>query len=123
MALLAAKFHGDIGKALVLDAAAVLRLLQATDALRRPARFVQLLEVCALDTHGAALAPYPPAPRLVTALAAARAVDAGTIAREARDSEQIRERVTQARLTAIQQALDASEAGARNNPLKGAPLL
>ncbi len=46
LALLAAKWHADVGDSLRLDARQLLRLFDHTDALRRPARFVQLLDAC-----------------------------------------------------------------------------
>lgn len=46
LAVLAAKWHCDVGDALRLDARQLLSLFDHTDALRRPARFVQLLDVC-----------------------------------------------------------------------------
>ena len=48
LAQLVARYHADIGKALALPAASLLWLLQAADALRRPQRFAQLLELCAV---------------------------------------------------------------------------
>jgi tRNA nucleotidyltransferase (CCA-adding enzyme) len=105
LALLAARYHADIEKALALKADAVLWLLQATDALRRPARFMQLLEVCAVDKLGSAAGSFPAAERLRTALTAARAVDAGAIAQRSREPRQIREQVERARLDAIRKAL------------------
>jgi tRNA nucleotidyltransferase (CCA-adding enzyme) len=107
LALLAARYHVKISDALALHADAVLRLLQATDALRRPSRFMQLLEICALDKLGAEAAPFPPGDWLKAALAAAQAVDAGAIAQGSRDAARIQQRVAQARLAAIRSAKGA----------------
>jgi tRNA nucleotidyltransferase (CCA-adding enzyme) len=52
LALLVARYHGDIHRAHELTAATIVRLLENTDALRRPGRFEQLLEACACDFHG-----------------------------------------------------------------------
>lgn len=105
LALLAAHYHADIEKAAALQADAVLWLLQATDALRRPGRFMQLLDVCTVDTLGAAAGYLPAAERLRTALAAAQAVDSGAVAKQSRGPQQIRERIAQARTDAIRKAL------------------
>jgi len=109
LALLAARYHADIEQALALKADAALWLLQATDALRRPARFMQLLEVCAVDKPGSAAGSFPAAERLRTALAAARAVDAGAIAKRVREPRQVKEHVAQARIDAIRGALGAGK--------------
>ncbi len=103
LALSAARHCVDVGKANELPADALLALLQATDALRRPARFTQLLEVCALAADRAASAAA--SARLRDALAAARAVDAGAVAKAGSDATQIKERVAQARIAAINAAL------------------
>ena len=109
LALIAAKYHADIANAPALRADALLWLLQAVDALRRPERFAQLLDVCAIDALDATTQSYPAAERLRTALAAAQAVDAGAIARRYRETEQIKQQVAQARSTAIQRALDTTQ--------------
>jgi tRNA nucleotidyltransferase (CCA-adding enzyme) len=74
--------------------AELLDLLKRTDALRRPERFAELLEVAK------AVAPKVDVKRLEKARAAAAAVDAGAIAGEASGSE-IGRRVDAARLKAI----------------------
>ena len=81
-----------------LPAAALVDLLQAGDALRRPARFEQALLACecvARAEQGGkeagckpggpapSAAPWPPRQRLLAALAAAQSVDAAAIARQA----------------------------------------
>ena len=121
IAQLAVRCHVDIGKALALPAASLLSLLQTTDALRRPQRFAQLLEVCTL-----AAAPHPidaAVMRLRDALAAAGAVDAGAIAKNCRAPGQIRERVAQARLAAIENALAAPQAPAKRTSTKGEKMI
>ena len=107
LALLAARHHAEISDALAFQADAVLRLLQATDALRRPNRFMQLLEVCAVDKLEAEAAPFPSGDWLKAALAAAQAVDAGAIAKVSRDAAQTKQRIAQARLAAIRSAKGA----------------
>ena len=101
LALLAARQSANAAHATSLDATALLSLLQAVDALRRPGRFAQWLEVIELDAPAAAQSLL----RLRSALAAAQAVDAGAIAKQHKGSEQIREAVAAARIVAITAAL------------------
>jgi tRNA nucleotidyltransferase (CCA-adding enzyme) len=75
----------------------LLELLKKTDALRRPERFAELLEVVRLAAHGADLA------RLERARAAAAAVDAGAIAAKASAAD-IPRLIDEARLQAIKAA-------------------
>lgn len=111
-ALLAAREHGNIHRALDLGAAALLRLLERCDALRRPALLAQVLDACEADHRGrAGLAdrPYPQRHRLLQALAAAQQVDAGAVAAQADDNgpqrgERIAQAVHQARAAAIRAA-------------------
>jgi tRNA nucleotidyltransferase (CCA-adding enzyme) len=107
MAVLAAHYRDDIMKASTSRPEALLRLLQATDALRRPERFMQLLEVCGVaaledeETFRAASS------RLQTALAAAQEVDTGAIAKQQPDPQAIKHEVARVRLAAIRIALGA----------------
>lgn len=78
--------HGHIHASDSLGAAAVLRLLQRCDALRRPERFHQVLQACVCDARGRLGfqdRPYPPAERLAQALAVVQAVDARAVAQSA----------------------------------------
>jgi tRNA nucleotidyltransferase (CCA-adding enzyme) len=81
--IVGAREHGHIHRALQLDAAALLRLLERCDALRRPALLAQVLDACEADARGRTGHeddPYPQRGRILAALDAARAVDAGAIA-------------------------------------------
>ena len=105
LALLAARYHGDIHRARELRAETVIRLFQSADAWRRPERFAHLLQACAADARGRTgheHDAYPQADYLLQLLAAARAVDAGEIARQCSDSSQIPAAVQQARIRAIE---------------------
>ena len=90
-----------------MPAAALLNLLQQADALRRPERFAQLLLAaqCTADEPGTPgeLPPWPPAQRLLTALAAAQAVPTAAIARQtaAGGPSAIAQAIHAARLQAI----------------------
>ncbi len=105
LALLAARYCVDLHKAPALKADAVLRLLQTADALRRPERFSQLLDVCAVAVSGAGPASFHAAEALRVAMAAAQTIDAAAIAKQHREPQAIKQHVAQARLTAIRQAL------------------
>lgn len=107
LALLAARYHGDIHRAEELRPDTIVRLFEKTDALRRPQRFAQILEACAADFNGRLGwedKPYPAADRLRRALAAVQSVRAGEIARETPDPEQIPERIRAARIAAVKTA-------------------
>ena len=105
LALLAARFHGEIHRAHELRAETIIRLFQSADTWRRPARFTQLLQVCAADARGRTgheQDDYPQAGYLSELLAAARAVDAGEIARGCSDSNAIPAEIQKARISAIE---------------------
>jgi len=108
--LLAAREHGHVHRALELDAAALLQLLERCDALRRPALLAQVLDACEADARGRAGRDgdaYPQRQRIVAALDAARGVDAGAIAaRVGPDGERIAQAVHQARVAAIADRLN-----------------
>lgn len=109
LALLAARFHGDIHRAAELRPGTVLALLASADALRRPGRFEELLLCCECDWRGRGgyeSRPYPQAHLLRAAAEAARAVDAGAIARDNPDAASLPQRIEAARLVAITEALD-----------------
>ena len=83
LALLVAEFHTHCHRALELRAKTIVKVLEKTDAFRRPDRFEQFLVTCEADARGRAgleNRPYPQADFLRGALAAAAAIDAGAIA-------------------------------------------
>ena len=86
LAELVAYEHGNIHRSLDLSPAAVLRLLQRCDALRKPERFAQALWACECDARGRwgfEAAAYPQRGRLEQALAVALGVATGPIAAQA----------------------------------------
>jgi len=86
LARIVARWHGDAHGALKLDAAALLALMDGTDALRRPARFHDFVDACACDHAGRlgfADAPYPQRDFLHAALAALQQLDFAAIAAHA----------------------------------------
>lgn len=113
LALLAARHHGNLHRAApgtgnTLRPATMVGLLEKTDAFRRPERFAQLLQVCECDHRGRLGwqdRPYATDRVWQTALAAARAVDAGSIARACTDKAAIPAAVHAARVAAVSTAL------------------
>ena len=86
LAELVAAEHGNIHRSLDLSPAAVLRLLQRCDALRKPERFAQALWACECDARGRwgfEAAAYPQRGRLAQALAVVLGVATGPIAAQA----------------------------------------
>jgi len=84
LALLAAEYHTHCHRALELRPKTILKVLEKSDAFRRPGRFEQFLVTCEADARGRAGLEnrrYPQADHLRGALAAAAAVDAATIAK------------------------------------------
>ncbi|MGB6604477.1 MAG: multifunctional CCA addition/repair protein, partial [Steroidobacteraceae bacterium] len=77
LAILAARTHTLVHRALELRAATTLKLLEDADAFRRPERFAELLVACEADARGRTgleAAPYPQSGYLRAALATASAV-------------------------------------------------
>ena len=112
LALLTARYHGDIRRGPELRAATLVKLLERTDALRRPQRFTQLLEACSCDYHGRLGwqdKPIPSPELFMQALDAVRRVDAAAIALACSDALQIAERLHAARVAAVKQALELAD--------------
>ncbi len=113
LALLTARYHGDIHRALQLRADTVLRLFKSADAFRRPERFSELLLACVADARGRLglqAQAYPQQDYLLQLLSAAKTVDAGAIAAQSADSREIETNVDTARQTAIAAAMRAQHA-------------
>ena len=109
LALLAARYHGDIHRAAELRPATLVTLLERSDALRRPERFTQLLQACQCDFNGRlgwADRPYDSPRLLLAVLAAVQTVDAGAIAAACTDKAIIAERIRVARVAAVKAMLD-----------------
>lgn len=109
LALLAARYHGDVHRAAELRSSTLVTLLERTDALRRPERFQRLLEACQCDFNGRlgwADRRYESDRRLLAILAAVRTVDGGAIALACADKTKIPAMVHAARVAAIKRLLD-----------------
>jgi tRNA nucleotidyltransferase (CCA-adding enzyme) len=104
LALLAAACHGDIRRGPKMRAEAIVRLLERTDALRRPQRFLRLLEACACDFRGRlgyGDKPVPARDMFPSALEAAGSIDAAAIARACARKEDIPGCLHEARIEAV----------------------
>ncbi|HEY2970259.1 MAG TPA: multifunctional CCA addition/repair protein [Casimicrobiaceae bacterium] len=106
LARLAARYGPAVHRAAELAPAALLDLMLSADALRRPARFEQLLRACAADRQsncGSSRANYPPAARLAAALGIVRGVDAGAVVAARPRARDVPRRVRAARLKALRE--------------------
>lgn len=98
LALLGARNRMALRASRTATPQALLELLKRTDAFRRPDRFQDLLAVARRD------APIIDTSRLETALAAAKAVDAGAIAAKAGSPQETARKLDEARIEAIARA-------------------
>ncbi len=112
LAQVVAKEHGNIHRSLSLNPAALVRLLERCDALRKPARFAQVLQACEYDARGRLglhNQPYPQALRLASALVLAQSVATDVIADCAiatgASGPKIGEAIYRARVAAVQHGL------------------
>ncbi len=109
LALLTARYHGNIHRAADLKASTIVTLFEKTDALRRPERFRQLLDACLCDFTGRLgweQRPYDSPQYLLGALAAVTSLNVGEIAKNCADKAKIPERIHAARVHAIKPLLD-----------------
>jgi tRNA nucleotidyltransferase (CCA-adding enzyme) len=109
LAVLVAREHGNIHRVMEMRAAALVRLLERSDAIRKPARFAEALQACEADARGRLgfeMRDYPQAERLRVALVAARGVDAGAVAKRLVDAPAgIKDAVHQERVRAVEAAI------------------
>ena len=105
---LVAREHGNVHRSSEFGAAALLRLIERCDALRRPERFEQALLACECDARGRLgleEQPYPPRPRLRRALALVQSVDTAAVAAAAagagRKGPAVGEAIHRARLSRL----------------------
>jgi tRNA nucleotidyltransferase (CCA-adding enzyme) len=111
-----AQYHTLVHTAAELRPETVHRLFRDADALRRPERFHMMLEACLADARGRLHfedCAYPQTDYLKALLDAARAVDAGAIAKQCTDPREIPRTVEAARVAAIAQAKKSNPISAR----------
>ncbi|MBK9955086.1 MAG: multifunctional CCA addition/repair protein [Rhodocyclaceae bacterium] len=112
LALLVARFHGDMYKIDQLRPTTVVRLLERCDVFRRPERFEELLGACEADYRGRlgfAERDFGQSQSWRCAVAAARGVDAGAVAAGCADPARIPARIHEARAAAVAAALQQPE--------------
>ena len=86
LAEVVAREHGNVHRSAEFGAAAIVRLLERCDAIRRPERFAELLLACECDARGRlglGESAYPQRERLGHALALATRVDTAMVAEQA----------------------------------------
>ncbi len=113
LAVMTAREHGNIGRAFELRANDIVALMECCDAFRKPQRFVDMLKAseCAHRSRaGSAENEFPQARYLETAMEAARAVQAGAIAKAIQklhpaQPERIAEAIHAARVNAVSEKI------------------
>lgn len=103
-----AREHGNIHRSGELGAAALVRLIERCDGIRKPARFDEILLACECDARGRLgfdEVPYPQRQRLSEALAAVQSVATSVIAAHAAESgvtgQKVGEMIHAARVRAV----------------------
>jgi len=110
LALLVAQYHSHIHRAKSLRPDTIVKLFDRCDLWRKPERFERILEACISDAHGRTGHEndnYPQAPYLLACARAARAVDAGDIARACPDKNLIADKVREARIVAVEAVVNS----------------
>ncbi|WP_151635401.1 multifunctional CCA addition/repair protein [Noviherbaspirillum aerium] len=105
LAVMAAREHGNVMRALEMRANTLVTLLERCDAFRKPQRFLDMVRASECDHYGRAGfadAPFPQAAYLESVLHAAQSVNAGDIARSCGAAPQrIPEAIHAARVAAV----------------------
>ena len=110
LALLVAQYHSHVHKARELRADTIVKVFDACDLWRKPERFAQILLACESDAHGRTgheHDAYPQSAYLLECARAAQAVNAGDIARACADKGLIADKLREARIVAVEEAISA----------------
>jgi len=111
LALLVAQFHSNIHRARDLRPDTIVKLFDRCDLWRKPERFAEILHACESDAHGRTGHEndnYPQAAYLLGCAKAAQSVNAGDIARACPDKNLIADKVREARIVAVEEAIKSS---------------
>lgn len=111
LAVLTARHHASVHRAAELRPATLLKLLESTDALRRPERFGELLLACEADARGRTgleAQPYPQPAYLLRAREAAAAVTLSEEERAGLKGPAIGEKIREKRVAAVSAVKEAS---------------
>ncbi|WP_295753320.1 multifunctional CCA addition/repair protein [Undibacterium sp.] len=107
LAVMTARDHGNVGRALEMRPATLQELFERNDAFRKPQRFFDMLKAAECDCFGrAGLVDirFPQPAYLIAALAAAQAVNAGAVAQvHAGQAQKIALAIREARIAAVQE--------------------
>lgn len=106
LAEISSRQHLRIHRAMELRANTLVKLLDTTDAFRKPERFEQLLIVCQADAQGRTGLedkPYPQADFLRTMLRGCQQIDVQSIIQQGFKGTQIREKIYETRVSAVKQ--------------------
>jgi tRNA nucleotidyltransferase (CCA-adding enzyme) len=108
LAELSSRESAAVDACMALDARALLLLLERSDAFRKPARFTDLLVVCACDAHAETEVPaasYPQRAHMLAVLAAAQSVSTEAVATRAQaagiSGKQVGDMIHAARVDAV----------------------
>ena len=110
LGMVVAEYHTHCHRALELRDKTILKVFEKTDAFRRPDRFEQFLIACEADARGRTGLEdesYPQSDYLRGALAAASAIDSGTIAKQ-HEGAKISVAISDARRAAIEEFMRAN---------------
>jgi tRNA nucleotidyltransferase (CCA-adding enzyme) len=105
LAVITARYHTHVHRALELNATTVLKTLESCDALRRPERFTDFLIACEADKRGRTgleHEPYPQRAFFAAARACVAEIALPESERKGLKGPQIGERLRRLRLTAIE---------------------
>ncbi|WP_076593223.1 multifunctional CCA addition/repair protein [Herminiimonas arsenitoxidans] len=115
LALMTAREHGNVGRALELRAKTIVTLFERCDAFRKPQRFIDMLSASECDHRGRtgfADKPFQQKVYLQSALNAAQTVNGGEIAEATRlrypdQAQRIPEAIHEARVHAVAAAIES----------------
>ncbi len=105
LAMLVARYHGNIHRAKELRADTIVKLFDSCDLWRKPERFPLMLQACESDARGRTgheHDTYPQTAYLLACAQAAQSVKAGDIARACADKNLIADKVREARIVAVE---------------------
>ena len=104
LAIIVARYHGIVHRALELKAGTIVDFLERADAFRRPERFADVLLACEADSRGRTgleSIPYPQREYLLAAYSAAAAVKPAPEDIATHDGAKIAERLHQRRVHVV----------------------